>query len=92
MMEDLIDLIVDNLGIGFENLVLVLTILGSLILFAKDLRLGATVMFMFFAIEFIIFYNTGLETLGVLIALLVSLVVLTLSLYLTHSKASVGII
>lgn len=92
MIEDIFDLIAGNLGLSFENLILVLTILGSLIFFAKDLRLGAIVLFMLLASEFIIFYELGMESFTVLMAFMCNIVILTLSLYITHNKTAVGII
>ena len=87
MIEDLIDLLVGNLGITFENLVLVITILGSLLFFAKDFRIGIIILFLFFAGEFMIFSLLEMETFAALMGVLVSLVVLTLSLWVSHSKA-----
>lgn len=92
MLEDLINLLAGNLGIGFENLILVLTILGSLIFFAKDMRIGAIILLMLLSAEFIVFVQLGMETFAALMGVLTSIVILTLSLYITHSKSTTGII
>jgi hypothetical protein len=92
LIEDLLDLLVGNLGIVYEDLVLLLTILGSIIFFAKDLRLGALILFIFLVSEYLIFSLLGMETFKALIAVLVAVVLLTLSLYITHSKTGTGII
>lgn len=92
MIEDIINLITGNLGIAFTDLVLLLTVLGSLIFFAKDLRIGAVILFILFVSEYILFVEMGLESFKVLMALFCSLVVLTLSIYITHSKTTTGVV
>lgn len=89
MLEDLINLLTGNLGIGFENLVLLITILGSVMFFAKDFRLGSVILLVFFGCEFVYFSLAGWDTLGALIAVLTSITLLTLSLFATSSKSGV---
>lgn len=92
MMEDLINTLVGNLGINFDQLIVMLTVLGSIIFFAKDLRIGAIILLIMLVSEFIIFYELGIETFTALMAVLVSVVILALSLYITHSKTGTAII
>lgn len=88
----LIDLLVANLGISFPDLVILLTILGSIIFFAKDLRLGAVLLFSLLAIEFMLFVELGIPSFSALIALMVSIVFLTLSLYITRARLGGGLV
>ena len=89
MMEDLINTITTNLGIAYTDLILLLTILSSLIFFAKSFRIGALVLFVLCAGEFVAFYLAGLETFKALIATLVALVLLSMSLFLSQAHRQV---
>lgn len=92
MMEDVIDLIVGNLGVSLEYLILLMTVLGCIIFMTKDFRLGLIIMFVMFMAEYMMFYLLGLNTFAALIAIFVNIVVLALSIYVTHSKSTVGVI
>jgi len=89
MMEDVINTITTNLGIAYTDLILLLTMLSSLIFFAKSFRIGALVLFVLTASEFVAFYLAGLETFKVLVAALVALVLLSMSLFLSHAHRQV---
>jgi hypothetical protein len=88
----LIDTLVANLGVSFPDLIVLLTVLGSVIFFAKDLRLGAVLLFSLLAIEFILFTELGINSFSALIALMVSIVLLSLSLYITRARLGGGIV
>lgn len=79
-----------SMGFGLTDLILLMTFLGGIILYAKDFKLGIIAHFMLFAIEFIMFSLLGLETYKALIALLLSLIVMTLSLYTSGHKVSIA--
>ncbi len=90
-MEDLIQLLVGNLGIAVEDLILLITILGSTIFAAKDLRIGIIILLILVTSEYMIFVSLEMESFKALMAMLTAIVILTLSLYITHSKSG-GII
>jgi hypothetical protein len=71
----------NNVGMGIENVILLLVILGSVIFFAKDFKLGAVMLFLSNACLFIAFYAGGLDYSKVLATMMISFVILSLSLY-----------
>jgi len=92
MMEDLLALFEANLGATIENIVLLLTTLGSMLFLAKDLRLGIIILFIFFAMEFVIFSTLGMETFFTLMAFLSTFVVMSLTLYVSRYKTGGAIV
>lgn len=77
-----------NLGFGLPDLILVLTALGCIILFAKDLKIGLVSMFMLFAIEFILFTNLGWDTMHVILILFIAMALMSISFF-TGGKGNV---
>jgi len=84
---ELMDFIPNSVGFGLTDLILLLTIFGSIILFTKDFKVGLISLVMLLSIEFIIFATLGMEVYKTLILLFVSLVLLALSLYTSNAKA-----
>ena len=81
------DIIFQNLHMGFEDLLLLGTILGSVILGVKDIRIGIASAFILTGGEFIMFYLNGLDYIKALLVFFMSLVVLSLSLWVGYSKS-----
>lgn len=82
-----LDLITQNLGMGFEDLLLFGTILSAVVLGIKDVRIalvGATILL---AGEFIIFYENGMNYFKPLIMFFIALVMLAVSLLIGYSKS-----
>ena len=80
-LSETIQMIASNLGVGLTDLILIMTLFGGLVLFAKDYKIGLISLLVLFSIEFIIFAVLGLETLKVLLALFCVLIFMALSLY-----------
>lgn len=70
-----------NLGFALPDLILILTALGAIILFAKDLKVGLVSMFMLFGLEFILFANLGWDTSHVIIILFIALALMAISFF-----------
>jgi len=92
LLADLIATLTGNLGIGFEELVLLITFLGSLLFLARDMRIGLIVMLILFASEYIVFSLTGWQTFTALMATVLTLVAITLTIYISHTKQGTGVI
>lgn len=87
-VEVVIETITQNLGIAYEDLVLLMTLLGSLIIFAKDFRIGFIFISTVTAGLTIIFYELGMSYVKSLIVMLTSFVLMSLSLYISYAKES----
>ena len=83
---EIMDFIPQSVGFGLTDLILLLTIFGSIILFAKDFKVGLISLVMLLSLEFILFATLGLETYKVITLLFVSMVLLALSLYTSNAK------
>jgi len=70
-----------NLGFALPDLIIVLTALGAIILFAKDLKIGLISLFMLFAIEFVIYSNLGWDTNHVVLVLFISMALMAISFF-----------
>jgi hypothetical protein len=87
----IIDTIVHNLGlVGLDQLVIIITVLGMLIFFAKDVRLGIVMLFFFSIMEFVLFNAVGYRTDFVLIMVFASVVLMAISLLISYSRESGG--
>ena len=83
---EIINFLPNSVGFGATDLILLVTILGAIILFAKDFKVGLLSLVMLLSLEFIIFSTLELEVYRTLTLLLVSIVLLALSLYTSNSK------
>ena len=83
-----IDPLVNNLHIGIENLLLLFTALGCIIIGAKDLRIAIMVAIILFMAEFIVFYQLALNWQFAALAFLMTIVFLSLALLITYKKQS----
>lgn len=73
--------IVENLGLSFETLVVIVYLFGSLIPFAKDFRLGILLKFFGAGCIFAWFYYAGFDYTVVLVIFFIDLIVMSLALY-----------
>lgn len=89
-MWNVFNQVVDNLGMSFENVILLLVFLGGLIFYSRDARIGIILHFFLYAGCFAWFYSAGLIYGGALILMFMFLVFLALSLYAVDAKASQG--
>ena len=89
----IVDTMVHNLGLqGLDQLVIIITVLSMLIFFAKDVRLGIVMLFFFSIIEFVLFYGAGYNTSYFLIMVFASVVLMAISLLISYSKETGGIV
>lgn len=81
---------VANLGMSFETIILVLLLLGCLVFFAKDVRLGLVMIFVLSGLLFMWFYSTGLDYVPSLVVFFMDLIILSFTLYGSSKRSSVG--
>lgn len=79
-------------GMGFENICLLIMIVGGLIFYAKDFRLGVIMHFIGSGLLFLMFYALNMNYSTALILLFFWLTVLTLTLYFSAKTSSQGAI
>lgn len=80
------ELIEEGLLFSVEDIILFLTVMGTLLFMATDLRIGLIIMFLLSAVEFVLFAIFGMETTKAMYALLITLVIMALSFYIGASK------
>jgi hypothetical protein len=93
MIETVVGDLVSNLGVTFTQLVLLMTVLGSLIFIAVELRLGLLLLFFMTGIETIVFWSYGVATTDlsmVVSVFLSSFVLMAVSLLLIKPKQGYG--
>ena len=83
-----IELIENNIGVSLENTLLMLTVLGSIIIMAKDVKLGFVVLFMTSAVWMIICIWMEWEWFPSVVVCLCSFVLMTLLLYVIREKVT----
>lgn len=76
------------LGFALPDLILVLSALGCLILFAKDLKVGLISMFMLFALEFVLFVNLGWDTTHVILIVFIVMALMAVSFFVGGGNKS----
>lgn len=86
----LTNLVAPNLGMSFENIVLVVFLLGGCIFYAKDFLLGVLMHFIGSGGLFMLFWALEMNYVFSLVIFLISLVVMALSLYATSKVAQRG--
>ena len=87
MLSDLVNAVIQpSFGIGIQDYILLVTILGLFIFYAIDLRIGLLIQFVSLALMFIAFHAISWPTQHVLLALLATLVLLALSLFVSYQK------
>ena len=78
------DVIVDSLGVGLPQLLLIAVFFFGLIICAKDYKIGAMIWTILYLVLFVIFheYSTGYDWVQPLIAWFVSIVFMMLLLFM----------
>lgn len=83
--ETVIDLMVSNLGFSLvEDIILIVTFFACVVLFARDFKIGLLIWFMILALEYIAFSLVGMEVAHVLTLMIISLIMLSFSLFMTR--------
>jgi len=85
-----IQTVTTNLNMGFENIIILIVILGGLIFYAKDVKLGFIMGFLMFAAVFMWFYAAGLFYTLPLMLSLGHFVMMCFSLYFDDKTGKVG--
>lgn len=80
------------LGVSVDMFILIITILGSVIIMAKDFRLGLIILFMLEAGELIFFSFLNYDITYYVLALLSTFVLMVLGLFISYKKTSSGVI
>lgn len=79
-----------NLGMSFETVILVITLIGMLPFYAKDFKIGVIIQFVFTGGLIMLFYQYGYNYTPVMYVFFMTLIVMTLSLYATNKVADKG--
>lgn len=82
--------LIENVGISFENIILIIVLVGNLLFMAKDYKLGITMYFITSGCLFMWFYAADYNYAPSLIVFFISLIILALSLYTVNKSASSG--
>lgn len=81
-----IAMMTSSLGIGFGDLLTLITGMVLIIFYAVDLRMGIVLTFLFFSVDVIIFDAMQLPTTNIVILTFGAFVLLCLSMYVSVSK------
>jgi len=79
-----------NLGMSWEMGITIILLVGGLVFYAADFKIGAALHMVMFGLEFIALYLTGNNYAPPLILFFIALVMLTLSLYAVAKQTSRG--
>jgi len=82
--------IINNLGMGFENIILLCVIIGGFIIYAKDFKLGLIMHMIATGLLFMWFYQQGYNYVPSLISFFLFLITLSLSLYAVSKSVQRG--
>ena len=85
-----IEQLVANLGMSFENLLLFVFNVGTLIFFAVDFKIGAIISFLTNGLLFMAFYAFGLNYEIAVWVWLAWLVIMSLSLFTRAQASDIG--
>lgn len=85
-------LLFNNIGMTFENTILLVVNIGCLMMYAKDFKLGMIIQMLGNGLLFLWFYTGNYDYSTALIAMLINLVILSISLYATAKTEARGAI
>lgn len=89
-MWDLLTTVGNNLGMSIPNVILLLVVVGNLIFYAMDFKLGNIILFLMSGGLFMLYYNLGWSYVFAVIVFFMSLVVMALSLIPISNKSAQG--
>ena len=89
-MWEVFYMITENLYASFENIVLLVFLLGMIIWFYADFKVGVVVTFLLSGAIFIWFYAAGLQWDKFLMVFIASFIIMALSLYTISKTAYKG--
>jgi len=74
-------LIATNLGMSLENIILFIIMVGCIVFFAKDFKLGVVLSFVAAACSFMLFYALEWDWSNALIVMFLCLILMAISLF-----------
>lgn len=83
-------MVANNVGVSWENIVLIVLLLGSLVMYAKDFKLGVIIDIIITAGLVVGFYIGGYNYVSSLVVFFLMIIILSLSIYTTNRFASAG--
>lgn len=87
---DMMDLVANNVGMSFEFLTVLILTIGAMVFVAKDFKLFLVAEFTTMAGVFIWFYEVGLQWWIPLSLLLMSLVIMTFTIFASDKTSPTG--
>lgn len=79
-----------NIGVSFENTVLLIVLFGGLVFYAKDFKLGLVIQFLGAGLLFIWFKQAGLNYVPSLVIFFITLVLLAFSIIFVAKTGEAG--
>jgi len=90
-LADAVNLIFVNIGVPASDVMFLVVLLMAFICAAVSFRLGLIMLLFFEVSAFIILYTFGLETIKILIGIFITVVLLSISLWLMASRSSASV-
>lgn len=87
-----LSMLITNVGMSFENIVLLIIIVGGMIFYAKDFKLGLVIQFLGSGVLFLWFQSAGYNYTPSLITFFITLVLMCFSIYAAAKNESRGAI
>ena len=85
-MWDMISTAASNSGVSFEYIIIIILVLGSIIIAAKDVRIALIINLVMSAGVFMWFFTEDLNYRPILIVFFMTLIVLAFTLYVTNKE------
>jgi hypothetical protein len=82
-------MLMDNIGVSLDIYIIIVIAIGTIILSAKSVKLGLSMTLLLYAGAYSLFRVLGLPSTYALYAILLALVLMTLSLYTTRGETIV---
>ncbi|MEM5810120.1 MAG: hypothetical protein QW156_04510 [Candidatus Aenigmatarchaeota archaeon] len=81
-----------NLGVDVQQLVLIITSLGSIIFMSRDFRLGILILFFLIGMETLVFYKLNYDITIYVYAVLLSFILLIISILISFKRTTVSVV
>lgn len=92
VFQVLTNTLTNNLGIGLQEIILIILILAAFLFFATNFKIGLIVLLTFTGISFITFVSIGYDATISLYAFLITIVLMALSIYTSRNQKYVGVV
>ena len=86
----LVTAVVDNVGVSFEWIILLIFIVANIIFFARDFKIGIITLMITMAGVFVWFYQANYNWVLPLSVFFISLVILSLTLFAVNKSSATG--